>query len=229
MIPGQVRMASVGNVKHNIETGRAELNIALALDFFMSESAFEIMTSEIDNMMSLEAVDLSDPEHLKNMSEWVGRERAEALQAELGLYGEYMSSLPELTHTLYFNGVKLVWDQESRSFRTEGKISLGSINGDQINKKVDGYMEFSKRRSGDLVDIYLELDRRNWYYFGYTRGVMSVLSSNGDFNTAINEIKTNKRKMKTPRNEIPYMYVLSNPRKKTMFIRRMQEEELPVE
>ena len=229
MTPGQVRIASVGSAIHNMETDQTELDIALALDFFMAEPAFEIMAEGIDGMQNLEAVDLANPDILKNMSEWVGRERAEALQAELGLYGEYQSSIPEMTHTLYFINVKLVWNQATRSFRSAGKISLGSINGDQINKRVDGYLEFSKRRNGDLVDIYLELDPRNWYYFSYTRGIMSVLSSNREFNNAIDEVKTNQRKMKTPRDEVPYMYVVSNPRKKSMFIRRMEESDAPIE
>ena len=225
--PGQVRISSVGNVTHNLNTKETELNVTLALNFFMSDDAFEIMAAEIDAMPTLEAVDLASPLYVKNLQELIGRERAEKYQTELGLYGQYQSSVPELTHTLFITNVKLVWNQSSRSYRSEGKISLGSINGDQINKQLDGYIEFTKRRNGDLVDIYLELDRRNWYYFGYTRGIMSVLSSNREFNNTINEVKTNQRKMKTPRNEVAYMYVLSDPRKKAMFLRRMQENDEP--
>lgn len=227
LIPGQVRISSVGNARHDMNTRETELSVTLALDFFMSEDAFELMAGEIDGMPTLEAVDLAAPEYVKNLTELIGRDRMERYQTELGLYGEYQSSVPELTHSLFFTNVKLIWDQPSRSYRSAGKISLGTINGDQINKQLNGYMEFTKRRNGDLVDIYLELDRSNWYYFGYTRGVMSVLSSNRDFNTAIDEVKTSQRKMKTPRNEVPYLYVLSDPRKKAMFLRRMEEEGEP--
>jgi len=157
----------------------------------------------------------------------MGRDRAEKYQTELGLYGKYQSSVHELTHTLFITNVKLVWNQASRSYRSEGKISLGSINGNQINKQLDGHIELTKRRNGDLVDIYLELDRSNWYYFGYTRGVMSVLSSNREFNVAIDEEKTSQRKMKTARDELAYLYVLSDPRKKAMFLRRVQEDDEP--
>jgi hypothetical protein len=230
MLPGQVRISSVGNAIHNINSRDTELNLTLSLNFFISEDAFEIMATEIDNTPSLGAVDLSSPDYIKNLQELIGRERAEKYQTELGLYGEYQSSVPELTHTLFFTDVKLVWNQETRSYRSDGKISLGSINGDQINKQVDGFLEFTKRRNGDLVDIYLELDRRNWYYFGYSRGVMSVLSSNREFNAAIEEVKPNQRKMKTPRDEVAYIYSVSDPRKKAMFLRRMQEGgEPPVE
>ena len=230
MVPGQVRISSVGNAIHNMNTKETELNLTLAMNFFMTEDAFEIMAAEINVTPRLEAVDLATPDYVRNLQELIGRERAEKYQTELGLYGEYQSSVPELIHTLFFTNVKLVWNQETRSYRSAGKVSLGSINGDQINKQLDGYIEFTKRRNGDLVDIYLELDRRNWYYFGYSRGVMSVLSSNREFNTAIEEVKTNQRKMKTPRDEVAYMYSLSDPRKKATFLRRMQEDvEPPIE
>lgn len=227
MRPGQVRISSVGDAMHNLNTKETELNLTLALDYFMSEDAFEIMAAEIVATPRLDPVDLAAPLYVKNLQELIGRDRAERYQTELGLYGKYQSSVPELIHTLFFTDVKLVWNQLTRSYRSKGKISLGSINGDQVNKQVDGYIELTKRRNGDLVDIYLELDRSNWYYFGYVRGVMNVLSSNREFNVAIEEVKTSQRKMKTPRNEVAYLYVLSDPRKKAMFLRRMQEENEP--
>ena len=227
MRPGQVRMTSVGNVMHNLNTKETALDVTLSLDYFMSEDAFEIMASEINVTPRLEAVNLATPLYVRNLQDLIGRDRAEKYQTELGLYGEYQSSVPELKHTLFITNIKLVWNQASRSYRSEGKISLGSINGNQINKQLDGYIELTKRRNGDLVDIYLELDRKNWYYFGYTRGVMSVLSSNREFNVAIEEEKTNQRKMKTARDEVAYLYVLSDPRKKAMFLRRVQEDDEP--
>jgi len=227
MRPGQVRISSVGNVMHNLNTKETALDVTLSLDYFMSEDAFEIMASEINVTPRLEAVNLAAPLYVRNLQDLIGRERAEKYQTELGLYGEYQSSVPELKHTLFITNIKLVWNQASRSYRSDGKISLGSINGKQINKQLDGYIELTKRRNGDLVDIYLELDRKNWYYFGYTRGVMSVLSSNREFNVAIEEEKTNQRKMKTPRDQVAYLYVLSDPRKKAMFLRRVQEDNEP--
>ena len=229
IILGQVRTSSVGNVIHNIETEETELNITLALDFHMSDDAFLVMSNQIDSFPDLEAVDLADPGYLKMMSELVGRERAEALQAELGLFGEYQSSLPELNKSLFFSNIKLIWNQETWSYRSEGKISLGSINGHPVNKKVEGIIEMQKKRSGDLLDIYLELDNRNWYYFGYTRGVMHCLSSNREFNYTISELKTKVRKMKTPKNQVPFIFIVATARKKAMFLRRFQEEEPPLE
>ena len=226
VFPGQVLLSSVGNATHKLESGETTMKISFAMDFFMSEPAFEIMANEIDSLQTLEGIDMTDPGYMKVMSELVGTRRAEALQAEMGLYGEYTSDLPaELQHTLFFTDINLVWNQDANSWRSVGKISLGSINGQQVNKKVDGVMEFSKRRSGDLLDIYLELDSRTWYYFGYTRGVMHVLSTNREFNSTISEMKTSQRQMKTARNEIPYIFIVAIARKKAMFLEGLEREQ----
>jgi hypothetical protein len=227
VVLGQVRTSSVGNVEYNIESGEADLNIALALDFYMSDDAFEIMANEIDSFPDLEAVDLADPGYMKMLSEMVGKTRAEMLQAEAGLYGEYQSEIPELDKSLFLTHVNFKWHQETQSYRSEGKLSLGTINGLPINKKVEGVLELQKKRSGDLFDIYIELDERNWYYFGYTRGVMHCLSSNRNFNYTISELKTKERKMKTPRNQIPYIFITATARKKAMFLRRFEGQPPP--
>jgi hypothetical protein len=227
--PGQVRTSFVGEVLHDVETRETELNVAFTLDYYMSDEAFAIMASEIDSFPDLRAVDLTDQVYMKRMSQLLGRDRAGKMQADLGLYGEYQADIPELEKSLFFTHVKFKWNQETQSYRSEGKISLGAVNGNPINKKVDGVIEMQRKRSGDLVDVYLELDPGNWYYFGYTRGVMHCLSSNRDFNYTISELKTKERKMKTPKNQVPYIFITATGRKKAMFLRRFEEPDPPVE
>ena len=229
LVLGQVRTSSSGSVEYNLETGEANLDVALVLDFYMSDDAFEIMANEIDSFPNLEAIDLSSEEYMKKIAILVGQDRAERLQAEMGLYGEYQEDVPELNKSLFFPQIKFKWNQLTQSYLSEGKLSLGNINGIPVNKKVPGIIELQKKRSGDLLDIYIELDQRHWYYFGYTRGVMHCLSSKREFNYTISDLKTRQRKMKTPRNQVPYIFITATARKKAMFLRRFQEEPMPVE
>jgi hypothetical protein len=201
------------------------LNIMYGMNFFMSDEAMAIMAADLDSLQELEAVDLSGEFYNKGMTQILGTEKAGQLQAELGLYGEYQELPPELVYSLFFSQVRLSWDQITRSYRSEGKIGIGSINGNQIHKQVNGNMVIAKRRSGDLFDVYLELDSRTWYYFGYTRGVLHVLSSNREFNMTINNLKTKQRKLKTPKNEIPFIFVVATAQKKNMFLRSIMEAE----
>ncbi len=222
---GQVSISSIGDAEHNIKTDESKIGAMIGLDFFMSDDALATMSQEIDSLAGLEAFDLTDEAYVKRIAEIIGKDRTEILQTELGLYGTYQDIPQELIHTLFISKVDLVWNQDTRSYRSTGKIGIGSINGHQIHKLVDGYLELSKRRSADLFDMYLQLDRTTWYYIGYTRGVLHLLSSNRDFNLVISDMKTRKRQLKTKRNEEPYIFIITTGRKKDMFLRGFLEDQ----
>ena len=100
-----------------------------------------------------------------------------------------------------------------------------------MNLEVNAYMEFRRKRSGDRFDLYFWLDQHTWYYFGYNRGVMQVLSSNQHFVDAIKDIRNRKRKLKVDRGEKPYIYMVSTADKMQRFLGRFQEKgfEMPGE
>ena len=222
---GQARMATWGNVTYDMDEDKTDIESLVTFDFMMSDEAFQVMSADVDSASELEAFDLTNEAYVKSIGDIIGQEPAEILQAELGLYGSYQNIPDELIHTVVFDKVHFKWRQDSRSYLSYGKIALGSINRNQSHRMVEGYMELSKRITGDLLDVYLKLDDRTWYYFGYTRGVLHVLSSNRDFNMVINNLKVNQRKMKTKRNEVPYIYVVATGRKMQMFLSRIREYE----
>ena len=87
----------------------------------------------------------------------------------------------ELAKTIVLNDVKLKWNDQINAYQSYGKIGVGNILNRKVNKYVEGYVEIVRKRSGDLCDIYLKIDDKNWYYFGYSRGVMQTLSSNAKY------------------------------------------------
>jgi hypothetical protein len=145
------------------------------------------------------------------------------LIAEASLYGEFKKLPESLRKTLVFNDLKMKWDDEARSYKSFGKIGLGNIDNKQINKYVNGKVELIKKRSGDVLTIYIEIDRNNWYFFTYTRGMMQAISSDAEFNTAIQETKPDKRKSKAKKGQESYVFMYSTERKKKDFIRKFEE------
>ena len=124
-----------------------------------------------------------------------------------------------------FTDVKLTYNKETRSYVSAGKIGIGSILGLPLNKYYDGYIEIVRKRSGDVLNIYIEIDRRNWYYFNYSSNVMQVISSQTEFNKFIREVKTEKRKDEAEKNETAYRYIISTTQKKNSFLRSMRSAE----
>jgi hypothetical protein len=75
------------------------------------------------------------------------------------------------------------------------------------------------------MNIYLQLDSKNWYFFSYNRNVLYAISSDDEFNNPIKEAKSDKKKLKTEKGQAPYQFMLSPPKKKDDFKKRFEKFE----
>ena len=216
---GQVDMKTAGVVQHNQLDNDAIFDLVAMVDFFFTDDALKKMVKKLEEASSLDPAKLDRPTFEKGLRELLGKKDADKLISEASLYGEFKKLPESLRKTLVFNDLKLKWDDASRSYKSFGKIGIGNIGNKQINKYVEGKVMLTKKRSGDLLTIYLEIDKNNWYFFTYTRGVMQSISSDDDYNTAIQEVKPDKRKSKGLKEQGPYQFMYSTVRKKKDFLR----------
>jgi len=226
---GQVKLTTAGTTIHRIEEDRFNANLLMGLDFFFSKEALAIMGQEIDSLPNLEPADLSSYHYKLGMRNLVGEDLADKLEKELGLYGVYSEIPGELKHTIFFSSLPLVWVQETRSFRYRGKVDIASIGDVQVNKRVDAYIEFVEKGSGDIFDIYLQVDRNTWYYIAYSPGGLQVLSSNNKFNQLVFDLKANDRKQKVRPGQPKYVYSLAAERRLELFKARFLDYEKSLE
>ncbi len=216
---GLVKLATTGNATHKTAENTTELHVILGIDFYIADDIIQVMAAEIDSMPSLEAVDVNNPLYVKSLINLMGKAKYDALKSEASLFGTPKETPAEIKHTILFNELTLRWDDENNSWVSVGKIGIGSINGRSVNKRVDGMLELQIKRSGDILDFYFQLDRRTWYYFGYTRGVMQMHSSNNEFLDLMKKLKPNEREAKSSGKD-SYIYMVSTDVKKNTFLRR---------
>tara|TARA_B110000459_G_C16624725_1_gene504357 strand:- start:2530 stop:6936 length:4407 start_codon:yes stop_codon:yes gene_type:complete len=220
---GQLKMDIAGVIEHNQLNDEAIFDLVMLTDFFFNEEALKKMTKHLEEASELDPANLDRPTFGKGLKELVGLEEGDKLIGQISLNGQFKKVPKSLSKTFMFNDVKMRWDNESKSFKSFGDIGLSNIKDKQINKYVKGHIEFVKKRSGDVLTIYLEIDKNNWYFFSYTRGMMQAISSNVDFNTAITETKPDKRKLKSVKGQDAYHYMYSTKRKKRDFLREFEE------
>jgi hypothetical protein len=223
---GQMKVRAYGNVKRKIPTNYTALDLTMLIDFFIAPEIIGIMAHDLDSFPGKGPIDLSRLSFKKNMAEILGPEQANAMFDELALFGKLKEPVEQLNRTIVLGELKLEWNDESNSYRSVGDLGIMSVNGVQINKQFKGYVEVSRKRSGDLFDIYIEVTPNIYYYFGYSRGVMQTLSTSRVFIQTIMGLKTKQRKSKTPKNGTPYVYIVSSDRKMQMFKRRFENNEV---
>lgn len=219
---GQVSLIPVGNVTANLDGSDIEFNVVISLDFYFAQGSIKRMAEMIQGDESLSGVDLSSKTYSKAMTELVGAEVADKWLSQVSL-GSLKKYPKELENRILLTDVKLEWNPQTTSYRSIGNIGIGNIYKEQVNKYVKGAIEIVRKRSGDLLYIYLEIDPGNWFFFKYRAGQMLGVSSDKEFNETITEMKKDKLKLDIKKGETPYRYYISNETQKKKFLKRFME------
>lgn len=218
---GLLGMTNAGTVIHNTDSSRLTSKAFLALDFYFSKEALRIMADELRLNPSARPVNLNTDFYRNGMNSILGESASKAISEEIGLFGTIRSLPPEFKFELLLNEVSFVWNDATSSFRSTGKIGIGFVGEQPVNVYVDGFIEIQRRRTGDLIDIYLKADESTWYYFSYFQGLLMTLSGNNAYNTTISEVKEKDRKDPKSTTRQTFTYMLSIEERYRNFIRRM--------
>ena len=220
-----VKLSGAGNVVHNLDSGKVNIEAILGLSFYFSPEALTVMSEEFRMMPSLKAVNVNTELNNKGMKDLLGDNTASKLKEDMDLFGSARSLPKEFNYQLLLNDVKMYWNESTSSFRSKGKIGIGFIGQQAINMYVDGYIEIQRRRSGDMIDVYLKGDARTWYYFSYFRGVMMAQAGNSNFNNILTGMKANDRKHPESSVRVPYTYMIAVEDRLNRFLRRMENND----
>lgn len=218
---GRVDNKPSGEITHFTLGDSLVMEFVWLMNFYLEKKAIKIMANALLEDETLDRTDFDTPLFKKGVQELLGKEETDRIIAELSLNQKYKRFPKGLDKTIFFNDVKFIWDPISESYKSVGPIGIGNVEKDEINKYVDGKIQIVKKRSGDELNIYLELSKSNWYFFNYRAEMMQTVSSNDEYNTAIKESKKNK--LKREKGQAKYRFLLSSEAKKIQFLRKFEE------
>ncbi|RLD36100.1 MAG: hypothetical protein DRI74_09690 [Bacteroidetes bacterium] len=222
---GQVKLNSAGKLRYNMESRSLGMDIMLGVDFYFHEGALNYMADKLNQSYELEAVDASSKRFQTGLKELLGLDRSQKIVNDMALMGSFTSSPEEMNKAIFFTDVEMVWNRNSGSFLSKGSIGIGSIHNNPVNKMVDGYIELAPKRSGDIINIYIPVNDKDWFFFTYTRGTMKSVSSFDDFNDYIVDLKDKERKPPVKDEDNPYMFFPASQRIKDNFLAQIAKYE----
>ncbi|MCF6171726.1 MAG: hypothetical protein L3J66_12175 [Bacteroidales bacterium] len=220
--PDIFKWKAAGTFRHLILPDSTYLDMVLLLNFYFDKNAAEMIADSI-RIANLPVVNTSEGLFPIFLRKVLGAERSAVLITQLSLYGQMDKVPKEIEHMLLFSDLRMKWNPGVRSFISQGPIGVGYIAGKAVNKYVGGYIQLEKGRSGDAVHIYLELSRKQWYFFSYRYGIMQVISSDNEFNMYLEELSPGKRMLNPESDTEYYEYVISTRRKQIEFVRKMEK------
>ena len=212
-----------GSTKYETQDENYKLNLSMVMDFLFADDALKIMTNDINRSAETQGVNFSKAYYEQSLKEVLGQEKADQLITDLNLSGAIRKLPNELEKTFYFAGIEMYWDDGAEAYKSKGMISIANIGDKQVFKSLKGNVMITRRRSGDRIEFYLEVDEKNWYFFSYSRGVLQAYSYNKEFNNILMEVKDDKRVIKPSKDHGAYEYILASRRKKDEFLERFDE------
>ncbi|MFN2314253.1 MAG: hypothetical protein ABR531_07325, partial [Bacteroidales bacterium] len=217
-----LKMSSSGSVTNNTDSSLVEVRSMLSFSFHFSSDALKIMSDDIRSIPTLTAVNLSSEFNSKAMRDLIGEQAAKTLNEELQLFGVARSLPKEYSSQIMLNDVTLRWNPYTLSFISTGRIGIGFIGEQPMNIYVDGWVEIQRKRSGDLLDIYIKGNDNVWYWFSYFRGMLMSYSSNQTYNDLLSNTKEKARKDPKATSRVDYVYMLGLRDRLLNFLRRME-------
>jgi hypothetical protein len=191
---GEVRLQSFGNIDHYIIPDSTRFEAFFTIDFPFKAEALALMLQDLDKANTA-GIKLAGGPAAMAFRQLLGTEQATEVIYNLSTFGTLRRVPDELKKSLVLSQVTLRYNPASRSFISEGKIGISMVAGEPVNKYFDGFMEIVRKRSGDILTIYIEVNRRQWYIFQYSGNLMQATSSNNDYNNIlIEDVSSRKEK-----------------------------------
>ena len=200
---GRVEVKAVGNYTYNSVNNEVNFNTSLLVDFLFDDALMELIVADAQKA-ELDPTDQNENYEL-TLRELLKKDDADDMIAKMGL-SKAVKIPNELRKTIFFSQLNLVWNENTKSYISKGKIGVGNFGKIPVNMLFDGGVELVQKRGLTDITMYLEISSSKWYIFTYkaSTGLMSVFTSNREFIDKMREIKTDKRRIKRGRiNAIP--------------------------
>lgn len=219
---GRIELQSYGIVTHQLNNDAMVLDMMLGFEFFFEEDILKDVAKRIQESSSLKASDNSREAYKVAINNLLTPKEREKYEEEVGLFGAPERVPRPLRKTINFSELVLEFNPETNSFVSSGDIGIGSMVGEQLNKKVPGIVEIARKRRGDEITIYLELGGGDYIFFQYRRNIMQFYTTDKAIMDKLLVLDTDKRSLEAKDGLPPYTYNAGSKGKVRLFLDRFE-------
>ncbi|MCK9219609.1 MAG: hypothetical protein M0P47_06125 [Bacteroidales bacterium] len=224
---GNMKMESFGTLDYFIIPDSTRLHLTITLNFPFSDEAMQRFSAQLESV-NLSGVNIMRTPFAMAMESLLEKQDFNRIKTEVELVGRVKKFPESLVRTLVLADIWMKWDTATHSYISYGPIGIGNIGKTQINRYVNGIVEFSKKKRDDDFTLYLQLTNDDWYFFNFRSNLMQAISSDLNFNDLITTAAKSRTEMNRVGKEARgYRYSISTDRKKRDFLRKFQTEETP--
>ena len=120
--------------------------------------------------------------------------------------------------TLFLDDAQLTWDAGLRTFRSQGPLVVGGVDGMPLHREMEGILELRKKSRGDEFTLYVKTAAELEHFFLYKRNMLQFFSTHKPYLDAILATDPNKRSIPPKDGQSPFVYSTSSRGKMRLFL-----------
>ena len=217
----QMQTAAIGT--GNVHRDEFEANTFMMMEIDMPAQASNAMAIDIFDVVERLVLPEANDDQTKLLykaSEIIGESNAKEYEKRnMEEYVPLWGVSSNLIQNLVISDINLKYSKEHRAWYNEGKIGLSNILRQDINAKVDGFVELKKTENGDMFNMFLQISAGSWYHFSYYDNRLILSSANQEFNDIVAG-KTNVSKAKLGE----YVFVPGDVAEALTYVNRFRKE-----
>lgn len=222
---GQLELEPIGTLSYDtLSKTKLKISSSISFNFPFNDDALEAMGNNLAKIQSEEPLDLTATTYDMIVKNKLKTKKADKAISDLNLYGKLDKFPKQLISNLTILDLDIKWNEEKKSFLAKGNCGIANVGETQVFKKSKVYFLLEKKRSGDVMHLYIEPFKGMFYYFNYKRGIFQTISSNPTYNSIITDIKPKKATFKGKGDAGSFQYMACSKSKPLLFLRNFEEE-----
>ncbi len=218
----QVKMRTFGTIDYDLNNDNMVMDLTMAIDFFFNSDIQKLMAQTMVSKEGLSGGDLGRPAFKVAVNEMLRPKDKKEFNEDVANYGAPEEFPDEMQSTIFLTGVTLNWTPDAVSFLSDGTVGVGGFGKYFVNKDMVGTLEIQRKRRGDELYLYLEVDKVTFFYFEYKRNQLSVYSSEEPVMNIIKELDLKKRRSEE-KGKPPFMFTIGTKGKYNRFLNRVED------
>ncbi|MEQ8240536.1 MAG: hypothetical protein RIA69_15055, partial [Cyclobacteriaceae bacterium] len=185
-----VRMTSTVLGYGNVSKREYTADSFIGIDLINTASMMDIMASDLIDIVERLGPPLANDlsvELLSKLANYTNEKATRSYeQASLKGYKPLFNYSENLEASILISNTKMKWSQPESAWYNYTKIGISNILDNDVNAKMDGFMEIKKDASGqDMFNLFVQAAPGSWYYISYTENNLLMHSSNEEFNAEV--------------------------------------------
>ncbi|NVK05069.1 MAG: hypothetical protein HWD92_09605 [Flavobacteriia bacterium] len=218
--PGRAEIQAYGVIEHDLNSDELTMDVALEFDFFFLEDIMDRVATDINADPSASTINLDREAYGIAMSYMFDDEddRADYFE-EVNNFGATEDVPRELENKIFISQMSLAWNEEKRSFLSEGPIGIGNIGDIPVNRKVEGLFEITRNRRRFETYLFLE-PSRDYYYWQYVRNSLQFFTPDTETMVLMRDVEPDDRTIERDDDNARYVYGPTSRGRVSLFLRR---------